>query len=171
MFAVLVTYYPNRSLLETVRNHQFYFTESDSDSQNDARRNDLESDLELDLKLEEETGTKNGTPATPVATVSSSRHLLKSLERGKTSVRNAFRTVASTAKLTGADLKALKCSMSTTYRKRVEARTEEANEIRQNFKPKVPLTVNFDGIEVPPLVRRSNVKRLPTLVTGTYSRD
>jgi hypothetical protein len=89
------------------------------------------------------------------------------LDRGKISARDAFRIVTSVMKLSGSNMKVSYTSL-VLLRKRT--RLEEATFIRQQFRPKGPLTVHFDGIKMCPLAGDNGitkVERLPVVITGT----
>ncbi|KAK3922350.1 NAD kinase [Frankliniella fusca] len=117
------------------------------------------------------TETESELPSAAPAPIGDSSQLLRYLDKGGSSTRNAFRAVASVASAVGVPVKRQKCSHTTLWRKRVSDRVARAREIREEFKKTkgVVKTVHYDGIKVEPLVsgvRRKLEERLPVVVTG-----
>ncbi|CAH0381998.1 unnamed protein product [Bemisia tabaci] len=93
--------------------------------------------------------------------------LSSTLDRTRTSNRNATFLIAKTAKSMGVDVKTLTVSEASVRRRRAELRKKSAQRIQKNFNPDVPLTIHVDGKLLPPLMGdKKKVDRLPILVTG-----
>lgn len=93
--------------------------------------------------------------------------LSSTLDRTRTSNRNATFLIAKTAKSMGVDVKTLTVSEASVRRRRAELRKNSAQRIQKNFNPDVPLTIHVDGKLLPPLMGgKKKVDRLPILVTG-----
>lgn len=138
---------------------------SESEVTTDDDDEDEQYDPELETMLKEMGIMKLLDPGTP--DWADVKELLINLDRGKISVRKAFRVIGALAKVANMDLRQLKLSVTSIHRKRAKARSEEAGAIRLNFKPEGPLTVHMDGKKVPPLSGKGkNVERQAVIVTG-----
>lgn len=108
--------------------------------------------------------TDANTPSTSTSTRPELTLFTGNLDRGKVSVRTAFRTAASFAVSVGVPVRGI--SKSTLYRRRKTCRDETAKQMKVNFNPEVPLTAHWDGIKVAALTEKKGVERLPVHVTG-----
>ncbi|KAK3909534.1 2,3-dihydroxyphenylpropionate/2,3-dihydroxicinnamic acid 1,2-dioxygenase [Frankliniella fusca] len=121
--------------------------------------------------MDTDTDADRGSVPTP-SPVGRSPRLLRYLDKGGSSTRTAFRTVASVLSASQTSVTNQKCSHSTLWRNRVRDRAARAREIREAFKAnkgKKVLTVHWDGIKLDPLVPtrgRKVEERLPFLVSG-----
>ncbi|KAK3910422.1 Carnitine O-acetyltransferase YAT2 [Frankliniella fusca] len=93
--------------------------------------------------------------------------VMTSLDWGKISLSDAFRILVSLSQAAKLDLKKLKISRSSIYRKRCKVRETEAASIRAGFKPDCVLTVHMDGKKTLPLNGKGEkIERQHVLVTG-----
>ena len=88
------------------------------------------------------------------------------LDRSQISNRGAMAVLVPFASVLGSNAEELSLSTSTIHRHRRQHRVEKANEIKQSFSPKVPLTVHWDGKLMPALTADKVEDRLPVLVSG-----
>ena len=94
-----------------------------------------------------------------------SPNLVGALDRTGVSDRQALRIVAATASSLGHDPKELVLNPESIRQSRAKCRASMAEEIKQSFSPKTPLTVHWDG-KILPQDEISRGDRLAILVTG-----
>lgn len=92
-------------------------------------------------------------------------HVTDSLDRNKTSDREAVRLIAPIAAALGCDPASLPISRSSVRRFRKKARKEKAETLKREFVPEYPLVVHWDGKILPEIVGAGKVDRLPVLVS------
>ena len=95
-----------------------------------------------------------------------SHDLAATLDRTKVSDRSALMIVAETARSLGQDIRPMSLNRSTIRRQRQLHRKATSNEIKDQFDPKFPLIVHWDGKLLPDLTGTKKVDRLPVLVTS-----
>ena len=91
-----------------------------------------------------------------------------SLDRTKTTTREAMHIVAPALKAAGVDLKTLSLSSSSIYRARKTVRRSTAQTQKELFVPTTPLIAHFDGKLLPDSDGRTEVlvDRMPIVVSG-----
>ena len=90
---------------------------------------------------------------------------LASLDRTKTSLRQAMHVVTPALTATGVDVNALTFSRTSLHRSRISGRETISNEIKKLFRPEVPLLLHFDG-KLLPSRDGGKTDRLAIVVTG-----
>lgn len=90
---------------------------------------------------------------------------IASLDRTRTTPRQAMHIVAPALKAAGVNLDEVSLSTTSIYRSRKEVRKQIAGEIKENFSPNTPLVAHFDGKLMPDETGVSS-DRLPVVVSG-----
>ncbi len=99
-----------------------------------------------------------------------SADLAASLDRNRLSDRTAMNVIGETARSLGHEVGDLALNRSSIRRLRQKHRQQRAIQIREEFKPGVPLVVHWDGKILPDLTGRNKVDRLPVIVSGGVSQ-
>lgn len=87
-------------------------------------------------------------------------------DRLKIPNRSGSMVVSTVAHSLGVNLKQCTVSAESLRRARIKNREQKAQEIKSSFHTDVPLTVHWDGKLLPDLTGRTEVDRLPILITG-----
>lgn len=95
-----------------------------------------------------------------------SPELAATLDRTKLSDRKATFVLAATARSLGNDIQDLTINRSSIRRARLSLRQDISKRLKDNFDPKTPLTVHWDGKLLQDLTGKELVDRLPVLVSG-----
>ena len=95
-------------------------------------------------------------------------HFIASLDRTKTTPRQAMHIVAPALKAVGVDIDAMSLSTSTIYRARKTVRKSLVQNQKELFVPNTPLVAHFDGKLLPDSDGHSEelVDRMPIVVSG-----
>jgi len=119
--------------------------------------------------------TKRSIPATPTSSTATKKRRLvddplfvSSLDRTKTTPREAMHIVAPALRAAGVDIDTLSLSTSSIYRARKTVRTSLAQTQKEQFVPTTPLIAHFDGKLLPDNDGRTDelVDRMPIVVSG-----
>jgi hypothetical protein len=93
--------------------------------------------------------------------------VLSSLDRTKTSIRSAVHNLSAAVQASAGDLAEFNINRSSIHRARLMHRSLTTAHVKENFDPKKPLVLHFDGKILKDVTGEQNVDRLAIIVSGS----